>query len=107
VFVLLGFGVLPSIPFGLVLAAGLGWAGFTFLLMQRWTSSTDWSDAHRYAVVFGGVLACMLGGFVIFKVGGALRIDWIGKAVLNAAAVAWLIGMGQRIVTPPIAIKPR
>jgi hypothetical protein len=39
----------------------------------------------------------MLGGFVVFKVGGALRIDWIGKAILNVAAVAWLIALGRAI----------
>ena len=35
----------------------------------------------------------MLGGFVVFKIGGALRIDWIGKAVLDVAATAWLISI--------------
>ena len=29
------------------------------------------------------------------SVGGALRVDWIGKIVLNAAAVAWLISLGR------------
>jgi len=96
-FVLLGFGSLPSVPFQWTLGAGLAWCGLTLFLMRRWTSRRGWDDMHRFAVVFGGVLACMLGGFVVFKVGGALRIDWIGKAALNAAAVVWLVTVGRRV----------
>jgi hypothetical protein len=91
-----GNGSLP-VSFGLVLACGLGWASLTFFLMQRWTSSPDWCDMHRYALVCGGVLACMLGGFVVFKLGGALPIDWIGKAVLDTAAAACLALLGRRV----------
>jgi hypothetical protein len=70
-----------------------------FFLMQQWTSSPNWCDMHRYALVCGGVLACMLGGFVVFKLGGALPIDWIGKAVLDIAATACfsLLGRGVRL----------
>jgi hypothetical protein len=89
--VLLGFGSFPTVPFGFVLIGGLAWAALTLLLVRRWTRSRDWGDAHRFALVFGGVLACMIGGFIVFKAGGALRVDWIGKAVLNAAAVAGLL----------------
>lgn len=98
-FSLLGWGVgsLPTIPFRLVLAVGLVWAGLAFFLMQRWTSGADWGDAHRFAIVFGGVLACMLGGFAVFSAGGALRVDWIGKAILNAAAVGWLISVKRAL----------
>jgi hypothetical protein len=96
-FVLFGFGTYPNIPFGLALVAGLAWPALMLLLLVRWTASPGWGDAHRYALVFGGVLACMIGGFAVFKVGGALRIDWIGKALLNAASVIWLIALGGRI----------
>jgi hypothetical protein len=97
-FVLLGFGSLPALPYSLALAAGLAWCGLTLLLLRRWTSASHWGDTHRFALVFGGILGCMLGGFVVFKVGGALRIDWIGKALLNAAAVAWLIMIGRTAI---------
>jgi hypothetical protein len=96
-FVLLGFGSRPDVPFPLALAAGVAWCGLTLFLMRRWTSSSTWGDPHRFAVVFGAVLGCMLGGFVVFKIGGALRIDWIGKVVLNAAAVAWLFTVGREV----------
>jgi hypothetical protein len=98
-FILLGWGrgALPNVPFGVVLAGGLAWATFTFSLARRWTFCRDWGDSHRYATVFGGILACMLGGFVVFKVGGAQRIDWIFKAILNAAAVVWLLSLRTKV----------
>jgi len=37
----------------------------------------------------------MIGGVVFFAVDGASRLDWIGKSVLNLAAVAWLIWIGR------------
>ncbi|HEY3972767.1 MAG TPA: hypothetical protein VGM18_07170 [Candidatus Sulfotelmatobacter sp.] len=96
-FVVVGFGALPAVPFGLSFALGLAWCILTLFLIRRWTSGTGWDDPHRFAVVFGGVLGCMVGGFVVFKVAGALRIDWIGKVVLNVAAVLWLVAVGRGI----------
>jgi hypothetical protein len=92
-FVLAGWGssYIQGIPPALVLASALAWAALTFFLIRRWTSTSGWSDAHRFAVVFAGVLACTLGGFVVFIIGGALRIDWIGKTILDTAAIAWLL----------------
>lgn len=95
-FVLLGFGAFPTVPFELALVAGLAWAVLSFFLVRRWSSATGWSDAHRFASVFGGILACMLGGFLVFKAGGALRIDWIGKTVLNVVAVVWLLSVRRK-----------
>ena len=96
-FVLLGFGSVPAIPFQVALAGGIGWSALTLFLVQRWTSSRDWNDGHRFALVFGGVLAGVIGGFVVFRVGGALRIDWIGKAVFDAAAILWLASIGRKL----------
>jgi hypothetical protein len=95
IFFLLGWGtgVLPNIPAGIALAAGLGWAIIAFYLVCSWTSRFDWGDTHRVALVLGGVVAWMLGGFVVFGVSGALRMDWIGKGVLNAAAAIWLFSL--------------
>lgn len=97
-FVLVGFGSFPGVPFLAALAAGLVWAGATFLLARRWTSGPNWSDAHVFASVSGGILACMLGGFIVFKVGGALRIDWIGKVALNVIAALWLLSVSRRVM---------
>lgn len=98
-----GRGAFPTAPVPLVLAAGLAWACVAFFLMRRWTSSANWGDAHLFAVVIGGVTACMLGGFGVFAVGGALRIDWIGKTVLNLAAVAWLISHARTVQLPEVS----
>jgi hypothetical protein len=92
-----GRGSLPEVPFGSVLAAGLSWAVLTFFLVGRWTACERWGDQHRFALVFGGVLACMLGGFWVFRTGGALRIDWIGKAVLNMIALFGLFRLGSSL----------
>ena len=70
----------------------------TLGLVLRWTSASDWGEQHRYALVLAGVISCCLGGFLVFKVGGALRIDWIGKTICNTAAILWLIAMHPRIV---------
>jgi hypothetical protein len=98
-FALLGWGTgaVPKVPFQAVLACGGAWAALTLLLMQRWTSSRDWNDAHRYSVVFGGIMACIVGGFAMFKFGGALRVDWVGKAILDTVAIVWLIRVGRSI----------
>lgn len=96
-FVLLAYGALPNVPVSLALIGGLAWSGVTFFLVQQWTSSANWNDSHRFALVFGATLACMTGGFVVFASGGALPIDWIGKAILNAGAVVWLLWLGRKI----------
>jgi hypothetical protein len=107
VLVLLGYGAVPSIPFEIPMIAGVAWVGAVLFLVARWTSSRGWDDRHRYALVFGGILACMAGGFVIFAVGGALPIDWIGKAVLNLIAVLGLTRLGRSgpSRSPPTAAR--
>ena len=96
-YVLLGFGSFPAIPPPLALGGALLWWMSTLGLLLRWTSASDWGDQHRYALVLAGVISCCLGGFLVFKVGGALRIDWIGKTIFNTAAILWLIALGPRL----------
>ena len=88
-FVLLGFGAYPQVPFGPVVAVAAALAGVTLVLMYRWTTSATWNDTHRFSLVFGGVMACMLSGFVMFWVLGAFPIDWAGKLALNIGTVVW------------------
>lgn len=96
-FVLLSYGSFPAIRFEFALAGGIALCILAFALLHRWTASPAWGDRHRFAVVAGGVLGCVLGGFVLFKVGGALRIDWIGKTIFDVAAILWLSLIGRRI----------
>ncbi len=106
-FVLMGFGAFPAVPWGLAFAGGLAWAGLAILLVRRWAIGRGWSDRHRFALVLGAVVACMLGGFVVFAIGGALRIDWVGKGILDLAAVLWLASLGRSIGRPaPVETMP-
>lgn len=97
-FVLFGFGDFPRVPYQAALGAGLAWCILTFVLVRRWVSSRDWSDAQRLAVVLGGVLGCCIAAFVNFKLGGARRIDWIGLTVFDTAAIVWLLLLRRRMI---------
>ncbi len=83
--------VSPAVP----LIAGILWAATTYFWIRRWSSGAGWSDLHRWALVFGAILVCMVGGF-----GGSSvwpRVDLIGKIVLNAIGVVALIALGRRL----------
>ncbi len=95
--VLLAYGAAPMVPPGVPIIAGLTSICAILFLVTRWTSCPEWNDGHRFAVVFAGILASMAGGFAIFAVGGALRVDWVGKAILNATAVALLGWLGWSV----------
>jgi hypothetical protein len=95
--VLLGFGAAPWIPFKIVIACSIAWAAFGLILMRRWSSSRGWQDPHRFSAVFGALMACMLAGFVMFWIGGALRVDWIGKLLLNGIAVVLMMKLAGRM----------
>ena len=96
-YVLLGFGSFPAIAPRLALGGALLGCMLTLGLVLGWTSASDWGDQHRYALVLAGVISCCLGGVLVFKVAGALRIDWIGKTIFNTAAILWLIALGPRL----------
>jgi hypothetical protein len=96
--VLLGYGAAPAIPFEIPIVAGIAWAGGSFILIKSWSSNPAWRDIHRAALIFGCVVACMLGGFVVFWIGGALRVDWIGKIVTNIVALALLVRLNREVV---------
>ena len=100
-FVLLGYGIFPWLPARLVMAGALIWVALAFWLMKRWSSRAAWQDTHRFALVSGAVMACILSGFVVFKMGGALPLDWIGKIILDLAAVVALIWLGLKIRRRP------
>jgi hypothetical protein len=95
--VLLGFGAAPHVRAGLVIALSLAWAALALVLIDRWSSSSDWYDVHRFAAVSGAIAACMAGGFIVFAVGRASLVNWIGKLVLNLIAGGLLVKMGRRI----------
>lgn len=86
---------LHALPFWIPMILGIAWACMVFLLIQRWCSSIGWRDMHRYALIFGAVLVPIIGGFA--GSGSWLRMDLIGKIVLDAIAILLLIALGRSI----------
>jgi hypothetical protein len=71
------------------------WGIGVYLLIGRWTTSAGWQDRHRWALSFGGLLVCMIAGFL-----GApawSRTDTIAKAVMNVIAVVCMAVLAVRI----------
>lgn len=90
------YGGAPHLPFWIPMVGGVVWAALSLILISHWASGSDWREMHNFALVFGALLASMLAGYMILA-GGALLMDWIGKAVLNVAAVVLMIGLAQRV----------
>jgi len=89
------FGGWSDLPLSIPLASASVWGIGTFLLIGRWTTASDWEDRHRWALTFGGLLVCMLAGFL----GAAAwsRTDTMAKAVMNFAAVVGMLQLRRKI----------
>jgi len=85
----------PPLPLWLALLAGGLWAAATFLAMRRWGSACGWNDRQRWALAFGALLVCMVAGFLGSNQWPA--IDLVGKAVLNAIAVALMLALARSV----------
>jgi hypothetical protein len=71
------------------------WAAAVFFLIRRWSLTSEWRDVHRWALCFGALLVCMVGGFL-----GASAwplMDTMAKAVLNVIAVVYMARLAVRI----------
>ncbi|MFZ0968767.1 MAG: hypothetical protein WAN13_10875 [Candidatus Acidiferrales bacterium] len=84
-----------AFPFWIFVLAGYGWASLVFLIIRHWTATSGWEDMHRWALVSGATVVCMVAGFS----GSSTwpRGDVIGKAVLNVIAVLGLVLLAWRI----------
>jgi hypothetical protein len=81
-------GASPLVP----IAAGLVWATLALLVMSSLSSDRKgWGDRHRFALIFGAIVANMLGGTIVIL--AADRIDQIGKVVLDLAAFTLLVAL--------------
>jgi hypothetical protein len=83
------FGPAQEFPLLLPMAGAMIWAAGLFLLIRHWAISNRWQDAHRWALCFGALLVCIIGGFL-----GAStfsQLDLIGKSILNALGIAGMI----------------
>jgi len=92
-FLFIGLNFMPRRlpPFWISIAAGIAWAILALALIRFWAASPAWRNMHRYALVFGALLACMASSYAS---PGWLRLDFIGKIVMNIVAVALMIILG-------------
>jgi hypothetical protein len=94
--IVLAFGGLPTCPPAFPLIAGPIVAAASAYLLERWTRSRNWGDAHRVAVIAGIVGATLIGGIVTMKTAKALPIDRIAQIVFNLAALVGLVALARR-----------
>jgi hypothetical protein len=97
ILLLMAYGLAPGVSPLIPTIGGIAWAGVVLICVRRWAVRTNWHDLQRFAVVTGGTVACIAAGCVLFAVGGALTIDWVGKLVLNGLAVLALFGLGMNV----------
>jgi hypothetical protein len=86
------YSLFPATSAAVAIAVGLTLAGGALFVIRRLSTSAGWGDAHRLAIVFGGLAASMLAGF--WASGIVLMIDFAGKAIFDAAAVILLSYLG-------------
>jgi hypothetical protein len=82
-----------QIPFELFITAAIGWASLAFFLFRHLAHNLR--DMHRYALTFGAILVCIIGGFAGSR--SWPRIDLIGKIVLDGIALILLIALGRKL----------
>jgi len=97
--VFLAYGAVPSVPSWIPLVSGIALAAVAYALIADWSRSPAWQDSSRLALIFGGLIASMVAGFLVFAFGGALPIDVIGKLILNVIAIMLLIRMIRGQIT--------
>ena len=86
----------PIEPFWVVLGAGAVLAALAYLLFTWWSSRAGWSDVHRFWTCFGAVFACQAGPYATMA--SWPRIDIIGKAVFDVAALIGFALLGREVL---------
>ncbi len=92
---LLHYGLFLEFPFALALVLILAWAAGALWLIRYWTTTQDWGDRQRVALIFGVLLASMLDGFLL--AGITLPIDFIWKGVCDVVALLALVYLAWNI----------
>lgn len=93
--VLLAFGILPTFPPVLAIAAGLILASLALYLVPRWTANEYWNYWHTFSLIFGIMLGSMAAGFVGFI--GSAPLDLYFKILVNILAVILMIRFGRKV----------
>ena len=89
------FGIRSTWPFWIPMIVGVAWAALAYLVIRYLSSVSGWGDMHRWALVFGATLLCMIAGFLGSNAWP--RVDLIGKWVLNVVAVVGFLLLAYRI----------
>jgi hypothetical protein len=105
VLLFLAYGAAPRLPVGFALLGGICLAGAAIVMVYRWINRPGWSDLHSLALASGALLASMLAGFQVLNGGGASRIDFVGKALINGIAILGLIRLGMRLGREPETVS--
>ena len=85
-----------NLPVWIPMVCGIAWGTLAFLMMRRWAGSTEWSELHRWAVVAGAILVCMVMGYL--GSGSWSQLDLVGDMVLNAIAAILLLWLRRQVV---------
>lgn len=84
-------GLFPLIP----IAAGLIWVGIGLLIFGHISSTADWGDRQRLALIFGASVASMLGGTLVVLADAP--IDILSKFVFDLIAIGLFIWFATRL----------
>ncbi|HEY2857657.1 MAG TPA: hypothetical protein VGJ21_04525 [Terracidiphilus sp.] len=84
---------------GKALALGVLWAVVAFLLFTWWTTRRAWTDLHAFCACWGATLACQATPYL--TVATWPRIDIIGKAIFDVAALVLFLLLGARVLRRP------
>jgi hypothetical protein len=79
------------------IAASLVWALAALVLFSVSAGRRAWNDAHRFCACFGATLACQAMPYI--SIASWPRIDAVGKAVFDAAALAGILWLGAKVFT--------
>jgi hypothetical protein len=86
------------------LMAGCAWALLALVLFTGWTSRRAWSDVHCFLACWGATLACQAVPYMTIT--SWPKIDIIGKAIFDAAAIAGFLWLGTRVMARRKAENP-
>jgi hypothetical protein len=79
----------PPAPAWIAVIAGCVWVVTALLALRHMSNRPGWGDLHRWALIFGAMLVCMLGGFLGSSTWAG--IDIIDKAVMSLVALIWML----------------
>jgi hypothetical protein len=107
-FLMIGLAFIPAVTFHgaspiVPMAIGLVWIGVGLSVVSRISTAANWQDRHRLALIFGAIVASMVGGTM--EVLKDAPVDIIGKFVLDLIATGLFIWFSVRVRKRRFEIK--